>query len=235
MQEFFRGMMVFLLYILPAAAVMLTARALVKIPDELFRKILHFILLGAYIPLAFGFSCWWHAAAFILGFAGAIYPILLLASRIPGFTKFTTERKKGEFVRSMAIALSVMAVSVTVCWGVFGDRHLVLACVYAWGVGDAFAALVGKQFGRHKIRWKWADRRKSWEGTAAMFLTSAVAVWIVLLLRGGMDLFRCAVTALAGAAVAALVEMHTKGGHDTFTCPAAAMLVILPLMKLLGG
>jgi len=31
------------------------------------------------------------------------------------------------------------------------------------------------------------------------------------------------------------VEMCTKGGLDTITCPAAAMAVILPLIKLLGG
>ena len=235
MQDFLHGCGAFLMFILPAAAIMLTARALIRIPDELFRKILHFILLGAYIPLVFAFRVWWHAAGLAAAFALVIYPILVLASRLPGFAKFTTQRRDGEFVSSMVIALFTMSLSVTVCWGLFGDRYLVLACIYAWGVGDAFAALIGKQFGKHKIRFSFADRRKSVEGSAAMFATSAIAVWIVLMLRGGMGIFACALTALAAAAVSAFVELCTKNGYDTITCPAAAMAVILPLIKFLGG
>lgn len=235
MSEFFHGTASFFAFVIPAATVMLTARALIKIPDELFRKILHFILLGAYIPLCFAFETWWMAAGLAGLFAIVLYPILMAASRIPGFSKFTTQRKEGEFVSSMVLALTTMAASVAICWGIFGDRYLVLACVYAWGVGDAFAALIGKQFGRHKIRLSFADRRKSVEGSATMFVTSAIAVWIVLLLRGGLNFWECGLTAVIAAAASAFVELCTKGGNDTFTCPAAAMAVILPLIKILGG
>lgn len=235
MQAFFHGACAFLLYVLPAAAVALTARALIRIPDELFRKILHFILLGAYVPIVFAFEVWWMAAGLAAMFAIVIYPILVLASRLPGFSRFTTQRREGEFVGSMVLALFTMALSISVCWGFFGDRYLVLACVYAWGVGDAFAALVGKRFGKHKIRLSLADSHKSVEGSAAMFATSAAAVWIVLMLRGGMSVWNCGLIALIAAAATAFVELCTKGGYDTFTCPAAAMLVILPLTTLLGG
>ena len=235
MEAFFRGSAAFFAFIIPAAAMMLTARALIKIPDELFRKILHFILLGAYIPLVFAFEVWWMAAGLITVFAILLYPVLSLASRIPGFSRFTTQRKDGEFVSSMVLALSTMVLSVSICWGIFGDRYLVLACVYAWGVGDAFAALIGKQFGKHKIRLSFADQRKSIEGTAAMLVTSTVAVWSVLLLRGGMSFWECGATALLTAAVSAFVELCTKGGYDTITCPMVSMVVILPLIKLFGG
>ena len=59
MQELLHGVFVFAIYLIPAAVIMLTARHFLRIPDELFRKILHFILLGAYFPFAakrwFGF------------------------------------------------------------------------------------------------------------------------------------------------------------------------------------
>ena len=42
LQEFWHGALVFALYVIPAAAIMLTVRRFTKIPDELFRKILHF-------------------------------------------------------------------------------------------------------------------------------------------------------------------------------------------------
>ena len=235
MQAFLHGTGAFLGFVLPAAAIMLTARALIKIPNELFRKILHFILLGAYIPLVFAFDVWWMAAGLAALFAAVVYPFLVRASRLPGFSRFTTQRKEGEFVNSMMLALFTMALSVTVCWGLFGERYLVLACVYAWGVGDAFAALIGKKYGKHKLRLSFADKHKSVEGSAAMFVTSALAVWVVLLLRGGMSVAACALTAVIAAAVSAFVELSTRGGYDTFTCPAVSMLVILPLTRLLGG
>ena len=234
MQEFLYGTGAVLIYIIPVAAIMLSARKLIKIPDELFRKILHFVLLGAYIPFVFAFETWWISAALAGLLIVIIYPILALAGRIPAFSSFVNERKKGEFKSSMALAFGVMALSICVCWGFFGDRYLVLACVYAWGVGDAFAALIGKKFGRHKIRLPFADKKKSVEGTLAMFVTSAVAVTVVLLWRGGMSLWECMVTAVAGAAAAACAELCTKDGFDTFSCPAAAMAVILPLIHLLG-
>ena len=235
MQELTHGAAVFLLYVIPAAAIMFTARHFLNIPDELFRKILHFILLGAYFPILFAFDTWWIAAAFAAGLVILFWPLLHLAGYIPAFSTFVNERKKGEFKSSMVLALLTMALSITVCWGGFGDRYLVLACVYAWGVGDAFAALIGKRYGKHKLRLSFADGRKSVEGSAAMFVCSTLSVFIVLQLRGGLSGGSCLVIALAAAAATTFVELCTKGGLDTITCPAAAMLVILPLLKLMGG
>ena len=235
MQEFLQGTGVVLLYIVIMACSALMARKYIKIPDELFRKILHFILLGAYIPLIMAFPTGWMAALFSVLFIIVLYPLLTMAEKLPAFASFINQRKGGEIRNSMILALSVMALSTFVCWGIIGDRYLVLACVYAWGVGDAFAALIGKQFGKHKIRMRFADRKKSVEGSAAFLITSAIAVWIVLTVRGGIGAFGCLVIALAAATVAMFVELCTKDGYDTFTCPAAAMAVILPLIHLFGG
>lgn len=235
MQEFLSGAGVTCLYIITAAALALTARALLTIPDELFRKILHFILLGIYIPLVFGFDTWWMAAVFVGALIAVIYPILLLVSRWRAFSSFVVERKKGEFTGSMVAALSMMIFSVSVCWGWMGDRYLVLACIYAWGVGDAFAALIGKRFGKHKIKWRLADGKKSAEGTLAMFVCSFASVCAVLLIRGGLPSPVCMLIALITGAVCATVELCTKNGWDTVICPTAAMAVILPLVTLFGG
>lgn len=235
MQELFYGTGRICLYFVPAASVMLTLRWLIKIPDELFRKILHFILLGSYIPFVFAFETWWLSALLAVVLEILIYPILAWAERLSAFSTFVNERKKGEFKHSLLLAFTMLAVCMTVCWGWLGDRYLVLASMYAWGVGDAFAALIGKRFGRHKIRLKYADGRKSVEGSAAMFITSALAVLAVLLCRGGLSFWGYVWIPGAAAAVSTLVELHTRGGMDTVTCPTAAMLVILPLAALFGG
>ena len=235
MDAFLRGAGIFLLYIISLASLCLTARLFVKIPDELFRKILHFVLLGAYIPLVFAFDVWWMASLLAAGLIGVLYPAISLAEKIPVFSSFVNQRREGEFKGSMILVLTVMALSTCICWGIFGDRHLVLACVYAWGVGDAFAALVGKRFGRHKIRLRFADHHKSLEGSVAMFVTSSAAVCAVLLLRGGLGIGACVLAAAAASAVSTFVELCSKDGHDTFTCPAAAMAVLLPLIGILEG
>jgi len=235
MQEFLHDAAMIILYLIPMALLALTARKLIKIPDELFRKILHFILLGTYIPLIISFETGWAASGFSALFIVVLYPLLTLAEKLPAFASFINQRRNGEIRNSMILAFAMMALSTLVCWGIFGDRYLVLACVYAWGVGDAFAALIGKRFGKHKIKMKLADHKKSVEGSAAFLVTSAIAVWIVLMLRGGIGVFGCLVIALTAAFMAMFVELCTKDGYDTFTCPAAAMAVILPLIHLFGG
>ena len=107
--------------------------------------------------------------------------------------------------------------------------------MYAWGIGDGFAALVGKKYGKHKVRLKYADHKKSVEGSVAMFLTSGIAIAAVLLCHGHAGMPAYLIIPIAGAGVATLVELHTPNGMDTITCPVAAMAVMVPLMALLGG
>lgn len=235
MQEFLHGAGVVCIYYVMAASAALWARKLIKIPDEIFRKTLHFILLFSYIPFAFAFETWWRSVLLTVILELLIYPALALAERLPMFSSFVTERKHGEFKQSMLLAFTMLAVCNTVCWGLLGDQYLGLACMYAWGVGDAFAALIGKRFGKHKITWKYADKYKSVEGSAAMFLTSAIAIACVLLTHNHLTLPAYIVIPVVGAAVSTLVEMVTKDGRDTIYCPTAAMLAMLPLMALFGG
>ena len=234
MQPFLYGTGITMLYIVVAVAIMLLLRKLITIPDELFRKILHFILLGAYIPLVFAFDKWWMATIFSTSLILILFPALFFAEKIPMFSSFMNERKKGEFKSSMVFAVGMMAFSTAICWGMFGDKYLVLASIYAWGIGDALAALVGTRFGRHKIKWILADGKKSVEGSVAMFLCAFISVFSVLLFRGGIGIAMCAVIAVLAAFVCTITEMCTKNGLDTVVCPVSAMVVIIPLTLLIG-
>ena len=235
MFEFINGLCIFLIYLIPAAIIMLLIRKFTKIPDELFRKILHFILLGAYIPLLFSFNTWWKCIILVGSLIILLLPILKFAGKIPGFSSFVNERKKGEFTSSMVLALSVMLLTISIGWGIFNDKFLVLASVYAWGVGDAFAALIGKRFGKHKIKWKFVDNKKSYEGSIAMIITSAISVFIVLLVRGGVNPIFALLIAIVASTASTFVELCSKNGIDTITCPNVAMAIIVPLLMLLGA
>jgi CDP-diglyceride synthetase len=76
---------------------------------------------------------------------------------------------------------------ICICWGWFGEKYLVIASVFAWGLGDAAAALVGKYFGQHYIEGRLVEGRKSLEGTFAMFVVSFVSVMVVLLIHGTVE------------------------------------------------
>ena len=233
MQPFLSGVSITVLYIIVAVGIMLLVRKCFPIPDELFRKALHFVLLGAYIPLVFAFETWWMAAIFATSLIIILFPALSIAGKIPMFSAFVNERKKGEFKSSMVLAVGMMAFSVTLCWGLFADRYLVLATIYAWGIGDGLAALVGKRFGKHKIKWKLADGKKSMEGSATMFLCSLSAVFTVLMVRGGIGVPMCCAIALLAALVCTVAELCAKDGWDTVICPISAMIVIVPMVTLL--
>ena len=47
MQELFRSIGIGCLYYLPLAGIAFLLRFFIKIPDEIFRKLLHFILVGS--------------------------------------------------------------------------------------------------------------------------------------------------------------------------------------------
>ena len=235
MTEFFNGVLIFLIYLIPLASIILLIRKFTKISDELFRKILHFILLGAYIPLLFGFDTWWICLVFVVSLGIFLFPTLFFVGKIPGFSSFVNERRNGEFKSSMMLALSVMAFSIAIGWGLIGDKYIVLASVYSWGVGDAFAALIGKRFGNHKVKWKFIDNKKSIEGSIAMFITSALAILIVLLVRGGLNPLFIICISLITSTASTFVELCSKNGTDTVTCPAVSMLIILPLIMIFAG
>lgn len=235
MHEILSGSLDVLLYFLIVVAIVFGIRKFTKIPDEPFRKLLHFILLGSLLVWTFAFDKWWMAALTSMLFAVLVFPILKLAEKINGFSKFVTERKSGELKYSLLVVFIMYATIVSVCWGIFDDRLLALCSIYAWGIGDAAAALIGKRFGRHGLSGKHIEGRKSVEGTLAMFCCSFISVLAILLLRGSLPWYAYPVISLFTAAVSAAVELFTKSGFDTITCPMAAMAVILCTIHLFGG
>lgn len=235
MLELLRSTGVLLLYCVVAVSTAFTGRMLIRIPDELFRKILHCLLLGFAPVFVYSYARWWHAVAVCVFFVAAFYPVLALLEKRDGFAELTTERRPGELKASMVLVFIMFIVVFTVCWGWLNDRLLVLAVVFAWGPGDAAAALVGKAWGRHKIRFGPLDGKKSVEGSAAMFLLSLVSVAAILLWRGGLRMAACIVVSLMTAFVSMLAELLAPNGDDTIICPLAAMVVLLPLIDLFGG
>ena len=235
MQQILQGTGSIILYFVIAAGGAIGSRFLIRIPNELFRKILHCILLGSLFMFTFAYGEWWISALAAVIFELIVYPLLIVLERLKNFSEITTERKKGELKNSLLLVFTMYAVVVSICWGWLGDKYLALAAIYAWGFGDAAAALIGKKFGKHKIKWKCTDGKKSAEGSFSMFLVSFISVLIILSYRGGMSVMGIIITSFITAAVSMLAELCSKDGNDTVICPMAAMIILVPLVYLFGG
>ncbi len=108
------------------------------------------------------------------------------------------------------------------------------AGVMAMTWGDALAALVGQRIGRR--RYTIGQSSRTLEGSAVMFLASAVAMLLTMLLLPGSawapfapvtDPVRVVVAACLGAAVATAVEAVSPHGTDNLSVPIAATAVAL--------
>ncbi|MFT3943336.1 MAG: hypothetical protein QM705_05865 [Ancrocorticia sp.] len=235
LESFAAGFGVLIGYFIVCATAALVFRRFVPMHKEVFRKTLHLILLGSLPIFLYAFSNWWMAVFASLLFVVLVFPILAVAERINGYSELLTERKGGEIKNSLVIVFGMYAVIIAVCWGLLGQQWLALACVYAWGFGDAAAALVGKKYGRHFLEGKTIEGRKSVEGTLAMFVVSFISVLLILLVFADLVPVGYLVIPVLVAAASALVELYTPNGYDTLTCPLTAALIILPLVNVLGA
>ena len=183
----------------------------------------------------FAYGEWWISALAAVIFEIIVYPLLIVLERFKNFSEITTERKKGELKNSLLLVFTMYAVVVSICWGWLGDKYLALAAIYAWGFGDAVAALIGKKFGKHKITWKCTYGKKSMEGSFSMFLVSFISVMLILSYRGGINMVGVIVISLVTALVSMFSELCSKDGNDTVICPMSAMTILIPLVYLFGG
>ena len=215
-----------------AVLVIVIVRKTQLIRGEGFRKLLHFaclILLGTWVYV---FPTWKESVIAMALFVLGIFPILKLLERTKWFEKFLAARKKGELASSLVITGVMFIIVTLVCQGVFQSKLLTLTSIYAWGPGDAAAALFGKKFGKHKIG---HEKKKSVEGTAAMFLSAFVCVAFMLYLYGTLSIGIILLTATVTALGAAISELYSKNGVDTIICPLVSMVLMLGTLYCTGN
>ncbi len=230
---FLTGLGKVVIFFIVCVAILSIIRRFFSIPDEVFRKSLHLMLIFSLLVFLYAYEEWWLAALASLAFMLIAYLAISLAEKkLKSFSKLIGERNGGEIKNSLVLAFTMFALMIAIGWGWLGERWLAMVCVYAWGFGDGAAALVGKRFGKRKIKSPRSDGHKTVEGTVTMFLVSFVTVLVILLLNANFAWYGYLITALLAAAVTATVELYTKNGYDTVTCPIAAAVVILPLVQL---
>lgn len=225
-----RALLTVLYTALGCGAVVVLLYVCLRPGPELFRKLLHFSVLAVLTAWLYAFEDWRLGAICMAVLAVVLILLLLGLERLPFLPELSWRRRKGELKHSVC-ALGLMYLVVTaLCCGLLGSRRLALAAIFAWGPGDAAAALIGKRFGKTKIG---REKKKSLEGTLAMFSCAFVSVFVLLVWHGAFGVGKAAGMALLTAAVTAVVELQVLSGFDTFFCPAAAAVVLCALNAVL--
>ena len=226
--EFLRTLGIYLGCIAAMASILIVIRFTVKVPDYVFRKLLHIVAFTSILPLAYSTNIWWIAVAVEIFFLILVIAVLRFFENFPFYKELFVEKARHEVIISFIALFSMIALMLSVFWGGLGAEHkyIAVAAIMAWGPGDAAAAIVGKNFGKHKLQGKMIEGTKSVEGSASMAITSFVCVFPILLLMSYHPWYISLAFAAAIAPVASLTELFTKKGWDTITVPIVSALVL---------
>lgn len=228
-QDCFVCMGRYLVFLACLVAFILVLRRSLHLPREIARKLLHVPAVLS-IPFLYYASPSWVAAVICAGvFAAAVYPILCLAENWHGYPGLLVERRPGEVKRSLFLLFGTDAALLAVCC-LLDMPYAAITAILTWGVGDTAAALVGKRFGRCKVRLTGADQNKTWEGTLANAGASAATAVAVLFAASPLPAVQCIAFGLAAGPVSALTELYSHQGNDTATVPFAIALVLTLLV-----
>lgn len=224
----------YLLFIVPAALFLVFLHVVFKVQKELFRKLLHIAAFSSTAVIVYHAETWQVACLTLVLFAVIVYPILKLAEHWRGYGDLFYQRKNGEVKKSLLILFLTDAVLVAIAWGIFNLSFVAVTAIFMWGVGDGAAALVGKRFGKHHVKIKWADPKKTWEGSLGMLVISTVIGVVCMLLMTELSWYQCLLMAVITAVFGAYTELVTKNGNDTATVPTVNTVVLLVLTAVLG-
>jgi len=219
---------IYIAYIAVLAVMLIIVRFATKVPDYIFRKLLHFVAFTSILPLVIGTDNAWMAVCVEVIFLVIVIVALHLAERLTFYKRLFVEKAKHEVIVSFVLLFGLMTIFFAVFWGVLGEeyKYIAVTSIMAWGPGDGVAAIVGKKFGKHKLQGKMIEGVKSVEGSIGMWLTSVGCTWISLAVMTDFSWYSSMVLALVVGIVATFTELFTKKGLDTVTVPLAACIVL---------
>jgi len=232
--EFIHLLGIYIGFIIVLASILIVVRFTTRIPDYIFRKLLHIVAFTSILPLALCTEIWWIAVAVQVFMLILIIVALAFCEHLSFYSKLFVEKGKHEVLTSFIMLFGLMGLMLAVFWGGFGAQYeyIAIAAIMAWGPGDAVAAIVGKNFGRHKLQGRMIEGIKSVEGSVGMAITSLLCTFTVLVLMSPLVWYVALMLSVAVAIVASLTELFTKRGLDTITVPIASCLILSFVMLL---
>lgn len=199
---------------------------------HLGRKFYHF-MMGIFCVSLYAFFLSREAALVLLGTVGGIFMLLdivrLKSPRLNGLIlkAFGTLMRREELQSVSGNSFYILGLLVLVY---FFPKPIVLLSALFLAVGDPVAAVVGTHWGRIRI-----TSRKTLEGAAANFVTTALISVSFALGYLSLGLPQALGLGLLGGAVSTVVELIPSPIDDNFTIPVGSAILLswlaLPLFN----
>lgn len=223
----------FFLYFILGAGTLALLSYFVKLPKEIVRKGYHVMACGSIFVLLELFPNWYGALIALAIFITVVFIVVPLATRFLKLQSLSVQRGSSirEVLRQAALFLSSMGILITLIWGLIGEEYKLHIAVgmMALSLGDAAAALIGKNFGKRKLRLKIFDKNKTVEGSLAMLAFAFLGIFYLLLTFTDLPWFLTLPSAIILAAIGAFVEAIAVRGLDTIMVPLVVSLTSLIL------
>lgn len=190
---------------------------------HLQRKIYHFVM-GMVCFSLYAFFLDRSQALFVLTVVGGTWVVLdLFRLYVPSMNALTLKlfgkiMRRDELKSVSGNSFYILGLMVTI---LFFPKPIVLLSTLFLAIGDPTAAIAGTLYGKHRLLGK-----KSWEGTAANFVLTWIAVLAVGLTLFNLSLSQAAGLAWIGASVSAVAELLPLPIDDNFTIPVASACLL---------
>lgn len=200
-----------------AILLLISEKILNKYP-KFSRKFLH-IMVGNILFILPLFNTWW-----VMTFLAAA-PFILLTYIMSPYSPIKSIKDKIS-ESGHGLGLVYYAISWTILAFLFFDKPWIIAVgIAAMSYGDGIASLIGQKYGKRKYN-VFGDN-KSYEGSAAMFLTLIITLGIVLIYYGVLPSNIWIIIIIAF--VATVLEGITPKGLDNITACFGAVATYLIL------
>lgn len=226
--EAVRTFLWFVIPIIILGIICILVRIFTKIPDFIFRKILHVIAACMIMVLVIVPTHWWIAEIIVGISAIGLTVLLLIFEPTSVYQKFFVEKSRHEVLISFLLFFLIVASLIALFWGYLGydKRFYVIIAILAWGLGDAAAAIFGRLIGKHKVSGKMIEGVKSIEGSVMCFFFAFTISLVLLIALMHIVWWLSLIEALLIGIFVSLAELFTKKGLDTITCPLVAAIIL---------
>ena len=216
----------YILWSLPLFFLLTILYRIKRPPKFVFRKLLHITAFSGVVFMNESANGLFDVVICLVIGAVAIYLMLSVLEKFSFYGDFFSEKSPHEVKRNFFGFFLTAAVLGSVCY-FFGNSMDLSLVILLWGFGDAFAALIGIPYGKHKL--SVGNQNKSVEGSIA-FVAAAVIVSIVYLwfrMPDALGEWRNILGLVIVAVGAALAEVFSKEKWDNIFVPVVAAVGIL--------
>lgn len=207
--------------------VILVLRILLRIPETIFRKLLHLVAVFTPILILYFSGSWLVTDLILLFFGVGAYLALDILEKGKKFSTFFAEKHEGEIKRSLVQYIGTCLILILVLGGFFKRDYLIPATFLMWGLGDAAAGIIGKYYGKKNLKLKGMDSNKTVLGTLAMFTVSFISGGLTLYYLSPFSLLPILILSFCASIAGTVVEAYCRKGSDTVFVPMAIGLTLL--------